>query len=109
MSLMPKRELTGFRHRFTRVNLLSVVDGELSEKQMLSMFLEAADKDNAFGDDWSAEWMKIESVALIVCPDWSDQALQAELQEAARNKQAVRHSEAFRMAYNPHYRIVRAE
>ena len=106
MSLMPKREPTGFRHRFTRVNLSCVVDGELSEKQMLSMFLDAAGKDNAFGNDWAAEWMKIESIALKVCPDWADQALQAELQEAARNKQAVRHSEAFRTAYNPHYRIV---
>lgn len=54
MSLMPKREQTGFRHRFTRVK-----------------------------------------------------ELQAELQEAAQNKQAVRHSEAFRNTYNPHYRIVR--
>ena len=106
MSLMPKREQTGFRHRFTRVNLSCVVDGELSEKQMLSLFLEAAGKDNAFGDDWAAEWTKIESIAQKVCPDWSDQALQSELQEAARNKQAVRHSEAFRTAYNPHYRIV---
>ena len=107
--MMSKREPTGFRHRFTRVNLSCVVDGELSEKQMLSMFLEAAGKDNAFGDDWAAEWTKIESIALKVCPDWSDQALQAELQEAARNKQAARHSEAFRTTYNPHYRIVRTE
>ena len=45
--------------------------------------------------------------AIKVCPTWSDQELQAELQEAARNKQAVRHSEAFRNTYNPHYRIVR--
>ena len=106
MSLMPKREPTGFRHRFTRVNLSCVVDGELSEKQMLSKFLDAAGKGHAFGNDWAAEWTKIEGIALNVCPDWADQALQAELQETARNKQAVRHSEAFRTAYNPHYRIV---
>ena len=107
MSQMPKGEPTGFRHRFTRVNLSCVVDGELSEKQMLSMFLEAAGKDNAFGDDWVAEWSKIESIALKICPDWADATLQAELQQAAQNKQAVRHNEAFRNAYHPHYRIVR--
>ena len=107
MSLMPKREPTGFRHRFTRINLVSVADGELTEEQLLALFFEAASKDNAYGDSWAEEWQKIESIAIKVCPDWADQALQAELQEAARNKQAVRHSEAFRNAYNPHYRIVR--
>ena len=42
MSLMPKREPTGFRHRYTRINLACVVDGELSVNQLLEMFLEAA-------------------------------------------------------------------
>lgn len=107
MSLMPKREQTGFRHRFTRVNLASVVDGELTEEQLLTMFIDAAGKDNAFGHGWAEEWAKIESIAIKVCPTWSNQELQAELQEAAQNKQAVRHSEAFRNTYNPHYRIVR--
>lgn len=107
MSLIPKNEPTGFRHRFTRVNLSCVVDGELSEKQLLGLFLEVAGKDSAFGDDWAEEWTKIESIAIQVHPAWADQQLQAKLQEAARNKRAVRHSEAFRKAYNPHYRIVR--
>ncbi len=107
MSLMPKREPTGFRHRFTRVNLSCIVDGELSEKQLLSMFLDAAGKDNAFGNNWAEEWARIESIAIRVCPAWADQELQAELQAAARSRQAVRHSEAFREAYHPHYRIVK--
>lgn len=107
MSLMPKREPTGFRHRYTRVNLSCVVDGELSVNQLLEMFLAAAGKDNAFGDDWSGEWKKIEDIALEVNPLWTDPELQAELQEAAHHKQAVRHSEAFRNMYHPHYRIVK--
>ena len=107
MSLMPKREPTGFRHRFTRVNLSCVAESELTEKQLLAQFLEAAGKDNAYGNNWAEEWTKIESIALKVYPSWTDQDLQAELREAAQNKQAVRHSEAFRKAYNPHYRIVR--
>ena len=96
----------GFRHRFTRVNLACVVDGELTEAQLLAMFIDAASKDNAFGDAWMEEWQKIESIALQVCPDWEDEPLQAELRLAAEGKHAVRHSEAFRNAYNPHYRIV---
>ena len=107
MCLMPKREPTGFRHRFTRVNLSCVAEGELTEKQLLAQFLEAAGKDHAYGNNWAEEWTRIESIALKVYPAWTDQDLQAELREAARNNQAVRHSEAFRTAYHPHYRIVR--
>ena len=109
LSLMPKREPTGFRHRFTRVNLSCIIDNELTEDELLALFLEAAGHDNAYGDHWAEEWAKIESVALKVCPTWADSSLQAELQQTAQNKQAVRHSEAFRTAYHPHYRIVANE
>ena len=107
LSAMPKREPTGFRHRFTRVNFLCLVDGELTEEQLLTMFIDAAGKDNTFSDDWASEWLKIEEIALKVNPAWGDGALQAELREAAYGNYAVRHSEEFRDNYNPHYRIVR--
>ena len=107
MSAMPKEEPTGFRHRFTRINLSKVVEGELSEEELLSMFIGAAGKDNAIGDDWEGEWGEIVRVALKVNPSWFDAELLAVLQEAAQSKQHIRHSEAFRKAYNPHYRIVK--
>ena len=104
---MPKREPTGFRHRFVRINFSNIVEGELTEEQLVMMFIGAAGKDNAFSDDWASEWQQIEKIALKVNPDWADAELQAELMEAAANKYAVRHSEEFRNNYNPHYRIVR--
>ena len=107
LSSMPKKEPTGFRHRFTRINLSNIVDGELNEDELLTMFIEAAGKDNAFGDDWEDEWNKISEIALQVNPAWHDPELLSELKDAAKQKQAVRHSEAFRKAYNPHYRIVK--
>lgn len=108
LSKMPKHEPTGFRHRFTRINLSCVVDGDMSEEMLLGLFIDAAGKDNAFSDDWYSEWLKIESIALKVNPDWADGALQNELREAAYSKYAVRHSDEFRENYNPHYRIVRS-
>ena len=107
MSAMPNEEPTGFRHRFSRINLSNVVNGKLTEQQLLTMFIEAAAKDNAYGDDWAGEWDRIVTIALQVNPSWRDPELMAELQEAAKANCAVRHSEAFRKAYNPHYRIVR--
>ena len=108
LNLMPKYEPTGFRHRFTRVNFSCLVDGELTEEQLVMMFIAAAGQDNAYGDDWATEWRIIEKTALEVNPLWADTELQSELREAADNRYAVRHSEAFRNNYNPHYRIVLA-
>lgn len=107
MSAMPPKEPTGFRHRFTRINFSCLVNGKITEEQLLAMFISAAGKDNAFSDDWASEWEKIESIALKVNPDWADENLQKELRQAAEGKHAVRHSAAFRENYNPHYRIVR--
>ena len=104
---MPKTEPTGFRHRFTRVNLSCVIDGEMTEEELFSLFLDAASKDNAYDSNWPEEWARIESIAIKVCPSWADPALQTELRDAAINNHPVRHSDAFREAYHPHYRIVR--
>lgn len=107
LSLMPKREPTGFRHRFTRINFSCLLDGELTEEQLVMMFIGAAGHDNAYSDNWAEEWRKIEEIALQVNPSWADEELQIALRGAADGNHAVRHSEAFRQNYNPHYRIVR--
>ncbi len=107
LSAMPDYEPTGFRHRFTRVNLSLIHAGQLSESELFSRFVEAAGTNNAFSDNWSEEWQRIEKIALEVHPAWTDTILQAALQFAASTASPVRHSEAFRNAYHPHYRIVR--
>ena len=106
LSKIPPCEPTGFRHRFKRVNLSEVLNGSLSEEELFRAFADAAVKNNAFGEDWESEWEQIETVAVSVCPAWADSALRAELRIAAKAKSAVRHSDAFRKAYNPHYRII---
>lgn len=106
-STMPLYEPTGFRHRFIRVNLLNIKEGNITEEQLLSLFIDAAGKDNALHSNWENEWKQIERIALEVYPAWQDAELQRELQHAAQLKAAVRHSEAFRNTYHPHYRIIR--
>lgn len=107
LNAMPPCEPTGFRHRFMRLNLSQVLTGRMSEEELFDRFVAAAGSDNAAGDDWAGEWKLIESVALDVHPEWTDSALQAELRYAASVSSAVWHSEQFRKAYNPHYRIIR--
>ena len=106
MSAMPMYEPTGFRHRFTRVNLSLVHSGEMSEDELFARFAEAAGTNNAFSDKWEEEWKKVEAIALEVQPAWSDSALQAELRYAASVQRPVRHSETFRQTYHPQYLII---
>jgi hypothetical protein len=107
LSAMPSFEPTGFRHRFVRVNLSLIHAGQLSKSELFSRFVDAAGQNNAYSDNWPAEWQQIETIALEMHPEWQDSALQAELRHAASVPCAVCHSEAFRNAYHPHYRIVR--
>lgn len=104
---MPMREPTGFRHRFERINLALVLNGEMSEETLLHLFIDAAGQDNALHNNWANEWAEIEAIALQVQPAWQNDELQALLREAAAGNHAVHHSEAFRNTYNPHYRIIR--
>jgi hypothetical protein len=107
LSAMPSFEPTGFRHRFVRVNLSEVLSGAMSEDELFARFVDAAGQNNAYSDNWPAEWQRIEKIALEVHPAWTVTILQAALQFAASTTSPVRHSEAFRNAYHPHYRIVR--
>lgn len=109
LTLMPPEEPTGFRHRFVRIGLSNVVGGRLTMEELLRLFISAASTDTADVADWEAEWLLIEQVALLTNPAWQDGELQAALRNAARSRRAVRHSDAFRTAYHPHYRIVPAE
>ena len=109
LTAMPLREPTGFRHRFVRVNLLNIKEGKITEDELLLLFIDAAGKDNALPIDWESEWEQIERIALEVHPAWQEDELQRELRHAAQLKAAVRHSDAFRNTYNPHYRIIRNE
>jgi len=102
---MPHREPTGFRHRFERVSLENIINGSMTEDELLTAFMEAAGDERLNG--WAKEWSEIESIALQVHPAWQNEELQKMLHEAAVNNQAVRHSESFRNTYKPHYRIIR--
>lgn len=104
---MPLREPTGFRHRFVRANLrLILTDSVMTENELFDAFMAAANTSAPVRENWADEWAQIESIALQVHPAWTDPELQALLREAAKTNSAVHHSEAFRQAYHPHYRII---
>ena len=106
VSGLPMREPTGFRHRFVRMNLQQVAEGQLGEEELFQAFLQAAKESTPVHDNWADEWARIEAIALKEHPAWQDSELQAALHEAAAANSAVHHSESFRHTYKPHYRIL---
>lgn len=106
LDLMPEMEFTGFRHRFVRVNLSAVIKGNITEEQLLALFLKTAGRENRIEGDWAEEWEKIAAIAVKTCPEWDNPELKQLLSDAAKSDQAMRHSESFRNSYAPHYRIV---
>ena len=101
----PYYEPVGAQGRYVRVYLRCVNEGLLTEEKLLEAFVRSALPSEQPEQSWSDEWAQIEKVARqcgIPCTDEENR----QLQQAAQGNHAVHHSEAYRNANHPHYRIV---
>ena len=101
----PYYELTGSEGRFVRVYLRCVNEGLLSAEQLFDAFVRSAQPTKQPQQTWEDEWKQIEQAALkvhVVCSDEDRE----QLLYAAHINAAVHHSDPYREAYHPHYRIV---
>jgi hypothetical protein len=101
-------EPCGWHGEYVRVDLRAVRDGLISADELADMLLATATlAEDVTSAEWHQEWASI----VEVCGDLimglenyeSDIPL---LNECAAQCQTVHHSEAYREAYSPHYRIV---
>lgn len=101
-------EPCGWRGEYVRVDLRAVRDGLITAEELTDMLIETAvladDVDAAM---WQEEWSTICEVCddLVIGLDGYDSDLQMLIQLAAECR-TVHHSDSYREAYNPHYRIV---
>ena len=103
-------EPTGSQGRYVRVYLSTVADSLITADQLLDAFIQSANAVQVPQTDWATEWEDIVGVIWECDLKVNDfEALQPVLSEAAQNHQAVHHSQAYREAYHPHYRIVERE
>ena len=104
----PYYEIVGAQGRYVRVYLRCVNENLLTAEQLLDAFIRSARPAKQPEQSWADEWSHIEQTARqwgMSCTDEENRLLQ----QAAQNNQAVHHSEAYRNAYHPHYRIVRRD
>jgi hypothetical protein len=100
-------EMTGNNGRYVRVYLSAVTDRLITANQLINAFVRSANMEHKSTQDWQSEWNFIVDVIRLYGIKVNDVETDATfLYEASQKHQAVRHSEAYRNAYHPHYRIV---
>ncbi len=103
----PYYEPTGAEGRFVRVFLRGVNEGLITEEELLDAFLKSAKPTAQPEQTWAEQWAQI-----LACLDKNQleqldpDSVLPELQTAAETERAVHHSNSYRQAYHPHYRIV---
>lgn len=103
----PYYEPTGAEGRFVRVFLRGVNEGLITEEELLNAFLRSAKPTAQPEQTWAEQWAQI-----LACLDKNQlnqldpDSVLPELQIAAETERAVHHSNSYRQAYHPHYRIV---
>ena len=100
-------EPTGSDGRFVRVYLAAVTDSLITVRQLLEAFVASVNQVKETSSDWASEWEEIVKLIRKNTLQVHDfEACLPVLSEAAKECQAVHHSDAYNEAYHPHYRIV---
>ena len=103
----PYYEPTGAEGRFVRVFLRGVNEGLITEEELLDAFLKSAKPTAQPEQTWAEQWAQIlSSLDKTELEQLDPDSVLPELQTAAETERAVHHSNAYRQAYHPHYRIV---
>ena len=103
----PYYEPTGAQGRYVRVYLRCVNEQLISEEDLFDAFLRSAKPAVSTTDSWEEEWNNLlETLGPEKVAHLDRDSVLEELALAAATDHAVRHSNAYRKAYHPHYRIV---
>lgn len=103
----PYYEPTGAEGRFVRVFLRGVNEGLITEEELLDAFLKSAKPTAQPEQTWAEQWAQIlSSLDKTELEQLDPDSVLPELQTAAETERAVHHSNSYRQAYHPHYRIV---
>ena len=104
----PYYDPVGADGRYVRVYLTCVNSGKLTADQLFDAFIRSAVPAEQPEQSWAEEWESIEQTARAChVPCTEEECLL--LRQAAQDNRAVHHSDTYRNAYHPHYRIVRRD
>ncbi len=98
-------------NEFYRVNLIVINKGMITFDDFLDAFFMSAKLKNEINHkEWLEEWVNIEQqILLMKIPMENIEKQSEELRKIIENKELVSHSNIYRSAYSPHYRLINAE
>lgn len=99
-------EPIGCNGNYVRVYLNAVTDSLITADELLDAFIASANAHRQPAADWKEIWETIISVIQTENIEIKGLELIHLLSEAAKQNQAVHHSQIYNDTYHPHYRIV---
>ena len=99
-------EPIGCNGNYVRVHLNAVTDSLITADELLDAFIASANAHRQPTSDWESKWESIVSIIQAESIQIEGLELIPNLSEAAKQNQAVHHSQRYNEAYHPHYRIV---
>lgn len=94
---------------YCRVSLRLVLRGTVSAEALTRAFILSAQPIAHPDGAWAQVWAEEQDRVLGLQPQLRDEALMAQLAEAAELNAPVHHSPSYRQACHPHYRVIRRE
>ncbi|MDA3814520.1 MAG: hypothetical protein PF570_09760 [Candidatus Cloacimonetes bacterium] len=98
-------------NEFYRVNLNVINIGMISFNDFLDAFLKSVEVKNELShNEWLEQWENIEKqIFMMKIPIENIEQQSIELWKIIKSKQLVSHSNIYRTAYSPHYRLINAK
>lgn len=105
-------EPCGITGNYIRVSLKAIKEGYISKEELLNAFIRSANSDNRPTiENWKQKWQEIaDTIAQmnIQLPHYNEDMIYIN-SILSTGKYAISHSQEYREAYQPHYRIISRE
>ena len=102
-------DYVGDQNHYVRVDLSVILDGRITEEAFLDAFIRSANEGKRVTDEeWVKKWKKVSTILRKDFKDIPDldRDLHALDSLVAEGHYIMHHSQAYRDAYHPHYRII---
>lgn len=102
-------EPCGVRGRYVRVSILTIYKGLVSKETLLEAFIKSANSKRPKISSWKRKWRGIErklDKLKLQLPHYQEDKLFID-SVLRKGEYAISHSQDYRNAYHPHYRIIK--